>query len=444
MLWFRTSEWDVSRHRHRLRPQRCAGVETPPGHHRCRLEGQSQAEVARTYGVSQGWVSRLLARYRPRATRRSSHARGDPGPLRPQPPPTTVELIVAAPQGARRRQGLDAGPDTIGWHLAHHHQHHGVPGHDRPAPDAATGWSSRSRRSDPKSSYIRFAAEQPNEMLAGRLHPLPAHPPDGHRRRHRDPVLARRPLPLRAVGHRPPPGHRPDRARPRSAEPLPQHGIPASTLTDNGMVFTTRLSGGKGGRNGFETELRRLGVDPEELPPQPPHHLRQGRTLPADPEEVAPRPTRPAHHPRRAASPARPLRRRATTSHRPHRSLAAPGHPRHRLHQPDPKPPPATAPTTPTTGSATTASTRPARSPCATAATSTPSASAEPTPEPASSCSSTTSTSASSTPPPANSSATSPSTPPSATKAPADHPAPPAENERTAEPLMRVRPSAMS
>jgi Integrase core domain len=26
------------------------------------------------------------------------------------------------------------------------------------------------------------------------------------------------------------------------------------------MVFTTRLSGGKGGRNGFETELRRLGI----------------------------------------------------------------------------------------------------------------------------------------------------------------------------------------
>jgi transposase InsO family protein len=38
------------------------------------------------------------------------------------------------------------------------------------------------------------------------------------------------------------------------------HGPPASTLTDNGMVFTTRLSGGTGGRNAFETELRRLGI----------------------------------------------------------------------------------------------------------------------------------------------------------------------------------------
>ena len=36
---------------------------------------------------------------------------------------------------------------------------------------------------------------------------------------------------------------------------------------------------------------------PEELPTQPPHHLRQGRAIPADPEEVAPRPTRPARPP---------------------------------------------------------------------------------------------------------------------------------------------------
>jgi transposase len=28
------------------------------------LAGQSQSEVARTYGVSQGWISKLMARYR--------------------------------------------------------------------------------------------------------------------------------------------------------------------------------------------------------------------------------------------------------------------------------------------------------------------------------------------------------------------------------------------
>lgn len=41
---------------------------------------------------------------------------------------------------------------------------------------------------------------------------------------------------------------------------IDHHGIPYSTLTDNGMVFTTRLSGGKGGRNALEKQLHRLGV----------------------------------------------------------------------------------------------------------------------------------------------------------------------------------------
>jgi len=85
------------------------------------IEGRSQAEVARSYAVSKGWVSKLVARYR---------AEGDtafePRSRRPKTSPTaicdsTVELIVAL----RRQlaaQGLDAGADTIGWHLEHHHQ----------------------------------------------------------------------------------------------------------------------------------------------------------------------------------------------------------------------------------------------------------------------------------------------------------------------------------
>jgi transposase InsO family protein len=48
------------------------------------------------------------------------------------------------------------------------------------------------------------------------------------------------------------------------------YGIPASTLTDNGMVFTTRLSGGKGGRNSFEHELRRLHVSQKNSRPNHP------------------------------------------------------------------------------------------------------------------------------------------------------------------------------
>ncbi len=170
---------------------------------------------------------------------------------------------------------------------------------------------------------------------------------------------------------------------------------------------------------------------PEELPTQPPHHLRQGRTLPADPEEVAARPTRPADHDRRAADPARPVRERVQPP--PTAPLPAPpGHPGDRSTTPSPRPCPATAPTpTPTTGSGTTGSTRPAPSPCATTADCTTSASAEPTPEPTSSCSSKTSTSASSTPPPANSSANSSSTPAATTSPPERPKDPPADPEIT-------------
>ncbi len=54
------------------------------------------------------------------------------------------------------------------------------------------------------------------------------------------------------------------------------YGAPASTLTDNGMVFTTRFSGGKGGRNGLETELRRLGI--KQKNGRPNHPQTQGKT----------------------------------------------------------------------------------------------------------------------------------------------------------------------
>jgi transposase InsO family protein len=48
------------------------------------------------------------------------------------------------------------------------------------------------------------------------------------------------------------------------------HGVPASTLTDNAMVFTTRLAGGKGGRNALEAELGRLHVAQKNASPNHP------------------------------------------------------------------------------------------------------------------------------------------------------------------------------
>jgi transposase len=84
------------------------------------VEGRSQREVARAYGINQSWVSRLVARY---------HAEGEaafqPRSRRPKTsptaiPPATVTLITEL-RDKLTSAGLDAGPDTIAWHLAHRH-----------------------------------------------------------------------------------------------------------------------------------------------------------------------------------------------------------------------------------------------------------------------------------------------------------------------------------
>jgi len=53
------------------------------------------------------------------------------------------------------------------------------------------------------------------------------------------------------------------------------HGAPASALTGDGMVFTTRFSGGRGGRDGLEAGLRRLGIRQENG--RPDHPQTQGK-----------------------------------------------------------------------------------------------------------------------------------------------------------------------
>src|SRR5206468_9612618 len=98
---------------------------------------------------------------------------------------------------------------------------------------------------------------------------------------------------------------------PTFREAVRSFGVPASTLTDNGMVFTTRFSGGRGGRNGFEAELRRLHVHQKNS--RPDHPLLTGvsnpvRALPADDAQLATRPAPPARQPRRAPGPPRSLR----------------------------------------------------------------------------------------------------------------------------------------
>jgi transposase InsO family protein len=122
----------------------------------------------------------------------------------------------------------------------------------------------------PRSSYLRFAAEQPNECWQSdfthyRL-TTPGGSPgldveviswlDDHSR-----------YALNVTAHHRITGQI---VTTSFGETVAQHGIPASTLTDNGMVYTTRLSGGKGGRNGLETELRRLNITQKNSRPNHP------------------------------------------------------------------------------------------------------------------------------------------------------------------------------
>src|SRR5215472_12347437 len=124
-------------------------------------EGRSQGEVARGYGVSQGWVSRLAARYRAEGEAafepRSRRPRKSPAAISPG----TVQLIIE-----RRRElagrGLDAGPHTICWHLRHHHQVSVAPA-TVSRYLARAGLVTPEPKKRPRSSYLRFAAELPNE-----------------------------------------------------------------------------------------------------------------------------------------------------------------------------------------------------------------------------------------------------------------------------------------
>ena len=212
------------------------------------LEGRSQASVARDYNVSQSWVSKLIHRYRT-----DGDAAYEPRSRRPKSSPsattpTTVELILQL-RDKLTREGLDAGADTIIWHLEHHHQltisratvYRVVRRAHKVTPEP---------KKKPKSAYIRFEAEQPNEtwqsdfthyrLTTGNDIEIITWLDDHSR--YALSITAH----LRITGLI---------VLTTFRAACTEHGKPASTLTDNGMVYTTRFAGGHGGRNTFESEL---------------------------------------------------------------------------------------------------------------------------------------------------------------------------------------------
>ncbi|CQD20202.1 transposase fora [Mycobacterium lentiflavum] len=210
----------------------------------------SVSAAARVYGMSRQHIYRLVGRYQ-----RGGLEAVDPRSRRPASNPRAVsDEVIAAIVLLREKltiEGLDAGPLTLQWHLTQQGfaspststirrilHHHGL---IVPAP-----------RKRPKSSYHRFAAEQPNECwqwdfthwsLADGSGVEILNWLDDHSRF----LLAT--TAYRRVGG--------SDVVASFTTTATHYGLPASTLTDNGSVYTSRFTHGY---NDFERLLASLGI----------------------------------------------------------------------------------------------------------------------------------------------------------------------------------------
>jgi transposase InsO family protein len=213
-------------------------------------QGLTKAEAARKFDVSWQWVHTLVTRYQvggldalePRSRRPISNANTTPDPVRAR----ILQL---------RRQldadGLDAGPVTIAWHLERENAHVPAISTIRRILKIA-GLITPEPAKRPRSSYLRFAAHQPNETwqsdfthwtLADGTDVEILNWLDDHSR-----------LLLSCTAH--------DRVTgplvvASFTDNINKYGPPASTLTDNGSVYTSRFTGGK---NAFEYLLASLAI----------------------------------------------------------------------------------------------------------------------------------------------------------------------------------------
>jgi transposase InsO family protein len=226
----------------------------------------SVTAAAAEYGFSRRHLHRLLLAYReggldalePRSRRPKTNAAATPALVR--------ERVIALRQSLSA-DGLDAGPVTIVWHL----EREGLR-----APSTSTvrrilrqaGLITPEPRKRPRSSYTRFEMAQPNEMwqsdfihwrLVDGTDVEILNWLDDHSR-----------YLLSCTVHRPVRG---DDVVAVFLAAIDDYGPPASTLTDNGSVYTSRFTGG---RNAFEYVLPLLGV--RQKNGSPGHPQTQGKT----------------------------------------------------------------------------------------------------------------------------------------------------------------------
>ena len=156
------------------------------------VEGRGICEVAREHGVSKGWVSILVSRYRAGGyeaiSPQSRCPRSSPKRLSDD-----IENAIITIRKHLAESGFDAGPHTIHFHLAKQ---------VTPTPSVSTIWRvlkrrglRRPRTEEAAEELIHpFRGRPAERVLAGRRHPLDPEERPGRR----DPRLHRRSLP----GHR--------------------------------------------------------------------------------------------------------------------------------------------------------------------------------------------------------------------------------------------------
>ena len=215
------------------------------------VEGRSYREVARAHGVSKSWVGKLVGRFRaggyPAIEPRSRAAKRIPHRT-----PDALEDEIVALRKELDELGLDAGAATIHYHLGTRHE---------AVPSVSTIWRVLRRRGfvtpqphkRPRSSWIRFEAQLPNECWQsdvthwrlgdGTEVEIVNFIDDHSRLAVAARVLGTATAPqvlrvFRAAGER--------------------WGLPAALLTDNGCVYTTWH---RGGPNVMQTELLALGIE---------------------------------------------------------------------------------------------------------------------------------------------------------------------------------------
>ena len=216
-----------------------------------KVEGRSKSGVARDYGVSRRWVHELVRRFEAEGEAgleaRSRRPRRSPGRLRWISRRRSSRSVSIWGRKAST-PGPTPSPSTSG----------GVTGALR-RPRRSGGSSSRrgfvtpQPQKRPKSSYLRFQADQPNErwqadtthwQLADGTEVEILNIVDDHSRL----LVASDTYPTVKAADVVASFHR----------GFATCGFPASVLTDNGAVFTATYRGG--GRCAIEIELARLGI----------------------------------------------------------------------------------------------------------------------------------------------------------------------------------------